>query len=319
MLTKIKTTLKFNPKRSKNLTTPCCNSNTKDLKFVNFINLPNNYGKCFSCGKTTLPPTIYKDKNGNEFTWNSVLKKFESFTDSIITRQVNSTNKIKKDTIKQRFIDESVVWKYFNFYPENNLLKYLRRNYHQNDVDLVKELYVIGTSQDGGTIFWLINKNLKIQKNKISYYRLNGKRTKHFKVPYKNDNGFFSCLFGEHLLSEFVKKNGIVILVESEKTAIVGQILLPKYVWLAYGGSTALTDKKSDALIGFTVLIVPDISSSAFKLINDKLPYLINKGVNASVWDMRNGFSDEELKLMGLYNLDLEDVFRAFGNNKQQH
>jgi hypothetical protein len=311
MLTKVKLDLKFNPKRNSKLITPCCNSNTKDFKFATFIDLPEHYGKCFSCGKRTLPPTIYKDDNNLEYVWNKNLKKFEPFTNSIISEQLTTTKHVTKELPKQQFIDEAEIWKSYNLEPENNLLKYLRNNYENNVVELAKELYVLGTSKDFGTIFWQISKDLKIQKSKISYYKLNGKRTKKYKVPYKNENGFYSCLFGEHLLSEFVKNNGIVILVESEKTAIVGQILLSKYVWIAYGGATNLTDSKTDILIGYNVLIVPDMSSNAVKIIEDKLPYLLNKGIKANLWDMRNGLSDEELDHKGLLGADLEDIFRS--------
>ena len=311
MLTKVKLDLKFNPKRNTKLITPCCNRNNKDHKFSTFLNLPDYFGKCFSCGKTTLPPTIFEDDNNLKYVWNKNLKKFEPFTNSIISEQLTTTKYITKELPKQQFIDEAEIWESYNLEPENNLLKYLRNNYENNVVDLAKELYVLGTSKDFGTIFWQINKNLKVQKNKISYYKLNGKRTKHFKVPYKNDSGFCSCLFGEHLLSESIKKDAIIVLVESEKTAIVGQILLPKYVWLAYGGATNLTDKKINALIGYTVLIVPDMSSSAVQIIETKLPLLLKKGINANLWDMRNGLSDEELDHKGLLGADLEDIFRS--------
>lgn len=42
------------------------------------------------------------------------------------------------------------------------------------------------------------------------------------------------CVFGEHLLR--VYPNNPVIIVESEKTAIVCAMLFPSYLWLATGG-----------------------------------------------------------------------------------
>jgi hypothetical protein len=35
-------------------------------------------------------------------------------------------------------------------------------------------------------------------------------------------------------------------------------------------------------------------------------------GINAKVWDMTNGKTDEQLKTEGIYNNDLEDIFRKF-------
>jgi hypothetical protein len=81
----------------------------------------------------------------------------------------------------------------------------------------VQKMYYIGNTNDGGTIFWNINKDLKVQKSKICYYKKNGKRTSKFKVPYKNKDGYFNCLYGEYLLNKYDKPT---VLVESKKTII---------------------------------------------------------------------------------------------------
>src|SRR5690606_21438528 len=141
-----------------------------------------------------------------------------------------------------------------------------------------------GTTKDGGTIFWSINQNYGVQKAKISYYNNEGKRTKKFKVPYKNKDGYFACLFGAHLLSESFKGSLTVVLVESEKTAIVGEILLPQYVWLAYGGINGLTETKIECLTGHKVLIIPDMSENAVSIAYKKLPMLHSKKINAKIW-----------------------------------
>jgi hypothetical protein len=70
------------------------------------------------------------------------------------------------------------------------------------DVDAVKNRCYIGTSTKLWTVFWLINKNENAKKAKVVYYTTDGKRTKYFKVPYKNKDGYYSCLFGGHLLND---------------------------------------------------------------------------------------------------------------------
>ncbi len=194
--------------------------------------------------------------------------------------------------------------------PENNLLKYLRKTYGNSKVDDAIETYALGSSSDGGIFFWSINSDLKIQKAKIAYYDENGKRTNRFKVPFKNEDGYYSCLFGEHLVYDNVKGKKTIVLVESEKTAIVGHILLPKYIWLAYGGINGLTENKLQPLIGHSVLIIPDMSENAEGIIYSKIQQLLSMGINAKIWDMTENKTDEELKTVGLYNDDLEDVFR---------
>lgn len=167
-------------------------------------------------------------------------------------------------------------------------------------------MYFIGTTNDGGTIFWNINKELKVQKSKICYYQKNGKRTSKFKVPYKNEDDYYSCLFGEHLLTN----NKPIILVESEKTAIVCAINFPEYNWLSYGGINGMTNEKMKVLSGNSILIVPDLSENARKIAVKKVAELKPLNINVKIWDLSNGMKDAELKEKGYYNLDLEDFLR---------
>lgn len=313
MLKRVDIKYNFKKKRDFSLITPCCNNNNKDGKFVNYQNLPNIYGYCHSCGKTSLLPLVYEDDNGNKYLWNETFSKFENLLeDEILTVLVkeikNKSNNIEKKKIN--FIPKEVMKQHYLVYPENNLLKYLRKVYGDKKVDCVKELYAIGTCKNGGTIFWNINKDCKVQKSKISFYNENGRRFNRFKVPYKNEDGYYSCLFGEHLILDKFKGKQILVLVESEKTAVVGTICMPKYTWLAYGGSTGLTEEKLQPLIGHRVLIIPDISRTATDIMLKKTIHLLKLGIDVNVWDMTNGKSDEELKEDGVHNMDLEDFIR---------
>ena len=116
--------------------------------------------------------------------------------------------------------------------------------------------------------------------------------------------------------NQWDNKNKTIILVESEKTALVCALHLPEYIWLAYGGINGLTMNKLDVLIGHKVILVPDISQNAVSIMNNKLPNLIDLGIDAKIWDMTDGKTDEQLKNEGLYNCDLEDVFRVFAKNE---
>jgi len=310
MYTKIERSLKFNKKRDFRLISPCCNKENRDGKFVNYIGYAKDYGYCHSCGKASPPPTLYVDDKGLKYVWNTALHSWERSSEGIVNFSESSFSKKSIKPKKTRFIPEAVIWKYYFTEPENNLLKYLRMNYSKERVDDVKETYAIGTTKDGGTIFWLTNQNSQVQKAKISYYNIEGKRTNKFKVPYKNGDGYFACLFGAHLLSESYKGSRTVVLVESEKTALVGEILLPQYVWLAYGGINGLTEAKIECLSGHKVLIIPDISENAVSIAYKKLPLLHSKNIKAKIWDMTEGKTDLKLKEEGVYNNDLEDFIR---------
>lgn len=309
----------FNPKRNHKLITPCCNKDNKNGKFINYKNLPTHYGYCHSCGTTTLPPKIYLDENGKRYTWNGTTNKYEPINyelEMVKTAETVKSNKSKKEeTVIQKYISEETIWNYYSNKPENNLLQYIRKTYRNHNVDDVFENYVLGTTKDGGVIFWQINKNNQIQKGKISYYNKNGKRNNKFNAPYKNKNGYFSCLFGEHLIIDNKKGIDTLILVESEKTAIIGAILLPEFVWLSYSGRNGLTKSKYNCLIGHKILIIPDMSETDVKITNQKVEELNKIGVKANIWDMTNGRTNAQLKKDSDYNCDLEDVFRQLINN----
>lgn len=309
MLYKTENKLVFETKRIKTLITPCCNRNNKDGKFVTFKGYPKQYGYCHSCGKKTLPPTIYKNDMGEEFIWNNVSNTFVPYVTQLshktVTRLSHKTVTQKKKT--KLYIDFQVVNKTTNNKTENNLLIYLRSKYSQKQVDLVKKMYYIGTNKNSGCVFWYVNKNQKAQKNKIVYYKINGKRTNYFKVPYKNCDGYYSCLYGEHLLQNNTKP---IILVESEKTAIVSSIELPEYTWLAYSGINGLTEEKLKPLSGEKIIIAPDLSKNAFDIISNKKEIFKSMFIDAKVLKLNKEYSDEHLKEKGWYNLDLEDFFR---------
>ena len=268
------------------------------------------FGYCHYCGKRTAPPTIYIDESGNEFTWNNCSRQFEKGI-IVSNERPQITTVIHTDAVQKKFIPESEIWNHYHKTPENNLLRYLRGRYGNEKVDSAKEMYVLGTYPNGGTMFWLINKELKVQKLKVAYYNNLGKRTKHYTVPYQNKDGYYSCLFGEHLLIDSCNKEQIVVLVESEKTAVVGSILIPKYTWLAYSGANGLTQEKAKALKGFKkVLAIPDFSNDALKAIKKRAESLKTQEIDVRILDLTNGMSDKEMDELGIYNKDLEDVFR---------
>jgi len=316
MLHRVKQKLTFKNKRDYLLITPCCNKENKDGKFVNYKGFANIYGYCHSCGKSTNPPSTYLDENGNTHNWNTVTQKFESVSQTSYNnvlqdgeiRNTKYYNQLNPEAKQSKLIDYKLVIGFKTIFPENNLLQYLRNTYEKEKVDFVKQLYCIGTSKNAGTIFWSINKEGEAQKAKVSYYTKNGKRTDRFEVPYKNSEGYFGCLYGEHLLKDNRKP---IILVESEKTAIVASIEFPEYTWLAYSGINGLTDAKLRVLENERIIIIPDMSQNAVAIMNKKLSKLRSLNIDATIYDITLGKTDEQLKIEGLYNCDLEDILRV--------
>ena len=131
--------------------------------------------------------------------------------------------------------------------------------------------YRLGATRDGAVIFWQIDKNGKVRTGKVMQYNPeDGHRIKAEQGASINwihsilkkqkvlpeDWQLSQCLFGEHLLSLYSDK--VVVLVESEKSAIIGSAIFPDYVWLATGGKSQMKDDKLRVLSGRTVLLFPD-------------------------------------------------------------
>ena len=294
--------LEFDKKRYRDIITPCCNKNNKDGKFVSFKNHPKQYGYCHSCGVTTLPEVNYEtyyntQKNGNTMGDN--------------TSQNCNTNK----AVAKKYIDFKAVKISIERNTNNKLLTYLYAKYPSKKVDDAINLYYIGTSKKGACIFWYINREQKVQKSKHVWYKSNGKRTDYFKVPYKNDDGYKFCLFGEHLLDQDDKP---IILVESEKSAIICSIEFPEYKWLAYSGLNGLTNEKIKALSNRQVMIIPDISENAVQVIKNKDNTLREYNIDYKIVDLTEGKDDTQLKQEGLYNEDVADILLREQNSENQ-
>lgn len=160
-------------------------------------------------------------------------------------------------------------------YNTNNFVKYLIDLFGIDIAYRVCEAYFIGTSKHwpGATVFWQIDTKGKIRTGKIMLYSpTTGKRVKepfnhitwvHKALkqpePARPAGGFElrQCLFGEHLLQD---KTNPVAIVESEKTAVIASVYLPRFIWLAVGSLTNLNAEKCSVLKGRSVILFPDLN-----------------------------------------------------------
>ena len=148
--------------------------------------------------------------------------------------------------------------------------------------------YFIGGAKDNRVVFWQIDSMLRIRTGKIMQYNaLTGRRVKNEKLKVKNDsttqhlnNSTFKpltwvhselkrqnilsddwqltqCLFGEHLLIKYPERP--VMLVESEKTAIIMSLNQPSFNWMATGGLNNLTENKIYPIRKQQITAFPDL------------------------------------------------------------
>ena len=137
--------------------------------------------------------------------------------------------------------------------------------------------YHIGTTQNGGTIFWQVDERQRVRTGKIIHYDAETlKRIKrgangndvvpqwaHSKLGQTGFN-LRQCLFGKHLLA--LPDDRPVAIVEAEKTAVLCSVFLPAYRWLATGGCGAPQLKDVEVLTALQscgkVLLFPDTGAT---------------------------------------------------------
>lgn len=165
------------------------------------------------------------------------------------------------------YIDPWAMKCTLGWYKDNNLIAYLDRLFEQGAVSDMIWKYFIGTSDhwQGSTVFWQVDRFGRIRTGKVMQYdRANGKRVKEpsnrvswmHKVLGMQDFNLSQCLFGEHLLSS--NPDAKVVVVESEKTAVILSGLLQGCVCLAVGGCGNLSPKICEPLRGRDVVLLPD-------------------------------------------------------------
>lgn len=161
----------------------------------------------------------------------------------------------------------------------NTLLQYLATIFPRHEVERTAYEYLVGTTKNGGTIFWNMAFDGTVRTGKVIRYHTNGHRYKtsnwiHSMMLDKNDEPLpqwkslfpsgewkmVFTLFGEHLLHDPARRHLPVAIVESEKTALIAAMHFPSMLWLATGGKTYLNEQRLAAiqLQHRDIYLVPD-------------------------------------------------------------
>ncbi len=155
-------------------------------------------------------------------------------------------------------------------YEENRLVQFLLATF-PNLIEEIQEAvkrYFIGTTKLGKTVFWQVDHKKRIRTGKIiDYDSTTGKRRKDVKPNWihnelkklgqiEEDFNLMQCFFGQHLLPENSDK--IIAVVESEKSAILGSIFFPEWLWLSIGSKQGLTVERLLRLGTRQVMLFPD-------------------------------------------------------------
>lgn len=297
---------------------PNCGKSRCFVRYVDeegIIRFPSTVGKCDhenSCGYHYTPREYFRDNP-------DVLSQTDGGrADRCILPRAAERETPHPDP---SFISADVVARSLSHYEINPLYYYLCQTFGEEEAQRLFRLYRIGTSSKwgGATIFWQTDRQGQVRTGKIMQYDpATGHRVKepqafvswaHSELKLQ-DFHLKQCLFGEHLLKN---SSSPVMLVESEKTAVVMSHFIPDYIWLATGGKNGCFNSEAmQVLKGREVTLIPDLGATEqWKEKSALLSGICKRVVVSNVLECT---SDEEQRSQGL---DIADFF-LYSPSKRQ-
>jgi len=250
---------------------PYCHSRTGWSYIRNY---GKEYGVCFACGTSNYP-------NGDKTVYRS-------------HGVVNPNDKHSIQYIPLQLVDQTLT-----AYHSNPLVRFLDKTFGAAKTEKIIYHFKVGTARNRGTVFWYFDKEGYCRKPKVVFYASDGHRIKDDPdrkphcAGYTNAKGYTLPLFGEHQLNHCLYPvHTPVVLVESEKTALIGYAFLPQYVWLASGGSRSMNKARASALKNRQVLILPDADDAGREGAQRTLHMLNQLGIGAYVKDLFPNMDD---------------------------
>jgi hypothetical protein len=252
---------------------------------------------CPQCGdKTSF--VYYIDENGNILDKSVGRCNHESgcgyhytpkdyFSDNRIFRpeQRPSSNKVIRyeQPAQISYLDKSIVYKSQS--TKNNLVLYLCSYFDIDTIFKAAALYFMGSTRDGSAIFYQIDTDMKVRSGKIISYQENGHRNKESGVNWVHsklnlpDFNLKQCLFGLHLVNLF--KDKPIAIVESEKSALICSMIDDRFLWMAVGGKSQLSEERLQPIKDKRIILHPD--NDGFDLWQKKADELNRVGFNVKV------------------------------------
>ncbi len=243
----------------------CPNCQHRDKTFSRYIDTETGEHVCPTVGRCNRESNCGYHLTPKQYFHNNSI----SFDKTLFPVSIPLKSRKQETQPKQAsFIPIEVFKANLKSYETNHFIQYLIKLFGVEVAGELVSRYFIGTSNHwpGATVFWQIDTGGKIRTGKIMLYDPDtGKR---IKEPFSHINWIHSilkqpdfelkqCLFGEHLLIDEKKP---VAIVESEKTAVIASVYLPRFIWLAAGSLTNLNAEKCCVLNGRTVILFPDLN-----------------------------------------------------------
>ncbi|MCF0203350.1 MAG: hypothetical protein HUK08_08300 [Bacteroidaceae bacterium] len=193
-------------------------------------------------------------------------------------------NRSTKHDPKPDYIDKETMNKSFCKYDTNPLFLFLAYVFGERKAMAICRRYNVGTANKwgGSTVYWQVDKDGNVRAGKIMLYAPDtGHRVKDERYGARvnwvhselkmHEFHLQQCLYGEHLLTLHPDKT--VMLVESEKSALIASQFVPEYLWMATGGMQGCFNPRAlRALKGRDVILFPDLG--AYDVWKSKIPML---------------------------------------------
>ena len=277
-----------------------------------------------------LPPADYFSKHperradffGMQDSYRPQYKAYRPYTPKNQQKQPSKPSEPTKTIISLPDAAKPLVRKMMDADLNGTFMQYLSRYIPADRLKAVLKRYGIGRTRSGATIWWQIDDAGQLRDGKIMAYQNNGHRDKsvpptwaHIMLERLNDTQgsplwskehpqTTKCLFGQHLLAVPQYRNQRVIIVESEKNALIGHLVMPQYLWLATGSKGNFKSDMLQCLAGRDVWALPD--ADAFDEWTRKAD-TINKP-KVQIWDMIERLATPEMREKGA---DIADLILA--------
>lgn len=287
-------------------TCPACGARRSYTRYINSDtgeNLSDEVGRCnheSKCGYHFTPKEYFAVNLGAEGFQSETRRSFRNSNNPYTPTRVS-------ENMQPDYIDFKVFQKTLANYENNSFVQFLFDqfpNMAESILFAVKN-YFIGTTRDGKTVFWQIDKMKRIRTGKIiAYDAATGKRRKDIFPTWahselkrggriKEDFNLMQCFFGEHLFSD----GRPLAIVEAEKTAVIASIFFPEFVWLAAGARLNLKMERLRELRSQQIILYPDGDSYSIWL--EKAHEAISLGMKVNVSSLIETYATDEQKVQG--------------------
>lgn len=247
-------------------TCPSCGKVRRLTRYVNIETgeyLADHVGRCdreTECGYHYKPKQFFIDNPNLSETFVQASDKRFAQT---LSKPIESC---QPSFIPQEFVHRSMIAS-----ADNHFFTFIKNRFGNDTLTQIRKRFFIGSSKHwpGATIFWQIDEQLNARTGHVMLYNpSSGKRVKEpfphvtwahslLKNQLQIDFQLDQCLFGEHQVKHSISKE--VVIVESEKTAIIASIYLPEYTWMASGGLSMLSAKRLNAIKNHPIILYPDL------------------------------------------------------------